>query len=167
MWLVVLGLGGCATTSRDSVSLDPAWHLNGKLGVVSRDRRGSFGLDWQQFEGGYEIDLLGPLGMGVARVRRAGNQVTLEMPGEAPITATNADELLYRATGLAIPVTPMRHWVLGEPAPGRFRARDDGFRQYGWDIAYQRFEDGLPMRMTVSRAEARLTLIVRRWEVRP
>ena len=159
----MLVLAGC-TTIAPTPSPDPDWYLNGRLAVIAGDRRGSFGLDWAQFERDYTIDLYGPLGLGVARVERVGGTVTLKVPGEPEVSARNADDLLVSVTGLAIPVTPLRYWVRGEPAPGRFVPTENGFRQGGWTIEYLSRDDGLPTRMTVSRPEARMTLVVRRWE---
>lgn len=160
---VTLALVGC-TSVAPTPDTQPEWNLNGRLAIVAGDRRGAFGLDWAQFERDYTIDLFGPLGLGVARVERAAGKVTLKMPGEPAISARNADELLVRVTGLAVPVTPLRYWVRGKPAPGYFTETDSGFRQGGWQIEYLREENGLPVRMVVSRPEARMTLVVRRWE---
>lgn len=158
-------LASCSSLSpRQPPDPDLLWSLNGRLAVITADRRGTFGLDWQQYGRDFEIDLLGPLGMGVARVVAKDGLVTLDVPGEKAITARNADALLASVTGLDIPVSPMRYWVRGKPAPGRFERTDAGFRQLGWTIEYLTFEGELPVRMKVSRPEARLTLVVRRWE---
>ncbi len=152
------------TSIAPSIDADPVWAMNGRIAVVAGDRRGAFGFDWAQFERNYTIDLFGPLGLGVARVARSGGRVTLSVPGEPAVSASSADVLLERVTGLAVPVTPLRHWVRGEPAPGRYERTETGFRQSGWTVEYLKFDGDLPVRMRVSRPEARMTLNVRRWE---
>ncbi|XOV85859.1 MAG: lipoprotein insertase outer membrane protein LolB [Pseudomonadota bacterium] len=136
----------------------------GKLGVVAEQQRGSFGINWQQRGEDFEINLLGPLGISAARVYRQGPLVTLDVPGEPPVSAPDADALLYQSTGVALPVAPLRYWVRGKPAPGRFARTRTGFIQAGWTVEYLGFEQGLPTRMRVERPEVRLMLVVRAWE---
>ncbi len=89
---------------------------------------------------------------------------TLDVPGDPPVSARSADELLFQSTGLALPVTPLRYWVRGKPAPGAFSRTESGFVQSGWTVEYLGFEQGLPTRMRIERPEVRLILVVRGWE---
>lgn len=142
---------------------DESWSLLGKLGVSAGRERGSFTIDWQQDRGAYRINLLGPMGMGVARIEGDGDEVTLNLPGQPPVTASSADDLLLATIGLDIPVKPMRYWVRGKPAPGTWRKTPSGIRQHGWNIEYLEFEDELPVRMRLTRPEVRMVMVVKTW----
>lgn len=164
-WLVlILFLSACQVQpvvegERD----DDDWSLTGKLGVVAGTERGNFSVNWRQQQDSFEINLLGPLGLGIARVNGDANGVVLSQPGKSPVTAATPDELLLSTLGLDIPVTPMKQWVRGRPARGRYRNTNDGFVQFGWTVQYLEFKNSLPTRMRVSRPEVRLTMVVRQW----
>lgn len=142
---------------------DQSWSLVGKLGVSAGLERGNFTIDWQQERNAYRINLLGPMGVGVARIEGDDDQVTLNLPGESPVTASNANDLLLATLGLDIPVKPMRYWVRGKPAPGAWRKTPSGIRQQGWNIEYLEFEEDLPVRIRLTRPEVRLVMVVKAW----
>ncbi len=158
----VLPLASCVTTPPET-DRAPAWHLNGRLVVEAEGSRRSLGIDWQQFEQDFVIDLFGPLGLGVARIQQQAGQVTLDRPGETTITASTAEELLLLVTGLDMPLQPLRYWVRGRPAPGDVEPASIGFVQAGWLVSYGAFADDLPRRITVSRPEGKLTLMIQAW----
>lgn len=137
--------------------------MKGKLGVVAQGQSGSFTIEWSQHQDAFEISLFGPLGMTAARVTGDGEGVSLEAPGEPLVTARSADALLADNLGLDIPVTPLRFWVRGVPAPGPHRKGRDSIAQFGWTIEYLQHQDGLPVRIRLSRPEVRLVLVVRQW----
>ena len=165
--LVVLG-ALCACSTRPVVVQkgardDGVWSLTGRLGISARRQHGSFTVDWQQDKDKYRIDLLGPLGVGVARVSGDADKVTLQLPRRAPLVADSPEQLLSEALGLDIPVTPLRYWVRGVPAPGPFQHTADGFRQQGWTVDYLAYEQGLPVKIRLTRPEVKMLMVVRRW----
>lgn len=142
---------------------DAVWSLTGRLGVVAGRRHGSFTVDWRQNRAAYSIDLLGPLGIGVARITSDGRKVTLHIARHDPVVADSAEALLAKSLGLDIPVTPMRYWVRGKPAPGAHETTADGFRQAGWTVDYLDYRQGLPVKIRLTRPEVKLLMVVRRW----
>lgn len=164
--VILLLVSGCTTlpvVTGDVVARDQVWSLRGKLGVSAGKERGNFIVDWQQDKDQFEINLMGPLGMGVANIMGAADGVTLRLPGEDPVYATSADQLLLTVMGLNIPVTEMKYWVRGYPAPGRYRDTDTGFTQFGWRVEYLAFERSLPVRIRLTRPEVKLTMAIRQW----
>lgn len=159
-------LCACATRPvvvQNGIAGDNVWSLNGRIGISSGKRHGAFTVDWRQDQDDYNISLLGPMGVGAARITRRDGMVTLQVPNQDPLVARSADELLSAALGLHIPVTPLRYWVRGKPAPGYWRATPDGFVQSGWTISYLAYASGLPVKMVVSRPEVKMTMVVRKW----
>ena len=142
---------------------DGIWSLTGRLGVSAGDRHGSFTVDWRQDKEAYQIDLLGPMGIGVAHIAGDTDKVTLRVPRHPPMTAASAEGLLSRSLGLDIPVTPLRYWVRGKPAPGAYQQMADGFSQLGWKVEYLAYARGLPTRIRMTRPEVKLLMVVRQW----
>lgn len=164
--IIVLVLLVSACASRPIISSagnDDAWSLNGRIGINAGSRHGSFTVDWLQRPGHFEINLLGPLGMGVARVTGDPGRVVLDVPGQAPVVADSPDSLLKQAVGVDIPVTPLRYWVRGKPAPGPHRSTADGFHQFGWQVAYLRYEKQLPVKIRLTRPEVKVMMVVKQW----
>ncbi|HKI73158.1 MAG TPA: lipoprotein insertase outer membrane protein LolB [Pseudomonadales bacterium] len=163
---IVVLLAACATrpvVEQTGNANDAIWSLQGRLGISAGRKHGSFTVDWRQRKDDYNIDLLGPLGVGVAKITRRAGKVTLEIPHQAPLVADSADRLLSDSLGLDIPVTPLRYWIRGKPAPGSYQPTPEGFRQQGWTIAYAKYEAGLPVKIQLTRPEVRVTMVVRKW----
>ena len=163
--LVLLGLVSACATRPVVIGSggDQVWTLNGRLGISAGRRHGTFTIDWQEKKDSYRIDLLGPMGIGVARVTGDGSKVMLELPNQAPLVANSPDRLLSDSLGLDIPVTPLRYWVRGGPAPGPYSKTSTGIRQMGWQIDYLEYADGLPVKIKLARPEVKLMMVVRRW----
>jgi outer membrane biogenesis lipoprotein LolB len=88
-----------------------------------------------------------------------------------------AEALLHARLGAPVPLEHLRYWILGAPAPGEpFRpvslpGAAPAFSQSGWTVGIDRLEPAagrdLPTRITVSRPDTRLKLVVTRWDVAP
>ena len=157
-------LSACTITPVvESLPESESWLMKGKLGVVAEGQSGSFTIEWSQQEDQFAISLFGALGMTAARIIGDSEGVSLQAPGEPLVTARSADALLLDNLGLDIPVTPLRFWVRGVPAPGPHRTGPDSIHQLGWTIEYLQHQEGLPVRMRLTRPEVRLVLVVRQW----
>ena len=164
--MVLLLLSSCAQITRvadDARTTDTYWSLKGKIGVSAGKDRGNFGIDWQQQGEDFEINLLGPLGIGVARLRGDEGGVLLQLPGKSELYAATADELLVATMGLNIPVSQMKYWVRGVPAPGRSKKTARGFIQLGWTVEYLEYQKALPVRIKASRPEVNIAMVIRQW----
>ncbi|MEX0941182.1 MAG: lipoprotein insertase outer membrane protein LolB [Pseudomonadales bacterium] len=164
--LALMFLTACSTqpvVTGDVVPEDGTWSLRGKLGISAGQERGNFTIDWQQDGDQFEIHLLGPLGMGVANISGTDQGVVLRVPGEEPVFAVSADELLANVMGFNFPVAQMKYWVRGRPAPGRYRDVNHGFTQFGWKVEYLAIEQALPVRIRLTRPEVKLIMAIRQW----
>ncbi len=131
-------------------------------------------LVWRQHGDRFEIDVLTPFGRQLARLSGSDDGVSLTLSKGEQYRAASAELLLRQRLGWTLPVTGLRHWVLGLPAPGPVTQRvlDDEGRlqslvQAGWIIVYDRYRVGsgpsLPGRVTLRRGDLRLRLVVDRW----
>ena len=95
-------------------------------------------------------------------------------PSGAPPSDAAWDELETRL-GASVPAGNLRYWMLGLAAPGEHEWHEPGsdgvvtLQQGGWRIDYQRYstEPGarVPVRMSASNGEARVRIVVDRWQL--
>lgn len=163
-----LVLGACATPR---VALqDVHFDLAGRIAARYRDEAFSGNLAWRHADQGDEMQLSTPLGQGVARIVRQGEQVTLTTP-EGEHRAADAESLTERVLGFRLPLAGLADWVRGKPsadAPARTQYRDDGklarLEQGGWSIEYQEYAGALPSRMRLLYPGIELRLAISQWK---
>ncbi len=187
--LMVMLLAACAGGPQRPLVDDPArawqqhrsqlqalegWHLSGRIAVQAEARGWHARLQWLQEAEHYEVQLGGPLGRGGARLQGDPSGVWLEN-GETRTFAATPEGLLYHQTGWRLPVSGLRYWVLGLPAPEAAaqvvldrHGQLAGLEQAGWRIAYERYavtETGLPLpdRLTLRSDEVEVRLLIDRW----
>jgi outer membrane lipoprotein LolB len=186
--LLFLLLAGCAATPVAPPVADPlqawgdhqrqlagvnGWQLGGRIAIRTDDEGWQASIDWRQQAQDYAIHLTGPLGQGSLHLQGDGRQVSLS-DGEATLVDEDAEALLYREMGWRVPVSALRYWALGLPAPGaaEHELNPQGqlgrLRQAGWSIEFRdytrRGELTLPGRLFISNHRAQIRLVVDRWE---
>lgn len=188
---VLLLIGGCAAppcsddgaasaawrAHQDRLAPLTRWRMTGRVAVRTADDGWSAAIDWlQHADDAWTIEFRGPFGQGAAAVRAAGGVVTMELPGRPLAAATDAETLLARELGWTVPVSGLRYWIRGVPAPdavadaeldsdGRLRV----LRQSGWRAEYQRYTfvagTALPAKMTLTRDALRLRFVIDAWHI--
>lgn len=174
-------ISGCITTPRpnapqlfDTHPLNEPWQARGKLAVRATDpqslglKKSSYTLsfNWQQKINEYEIDLVGALGFGRARIKGNSVNQSIEINSATNVNSASdsqvqlfrgerlidqsdrASTLFKRQTGIELPVEWLRFWLQGIPAPsakallGTHSSSDIsqasilGFKQEGWTVNY-------------------------------
>jgi outer membrane lipoprotein LolB len=182
-------LAGCATVpppampppdweARRAVAEGLAnWRMTGRVAVAVGEEGGSAGVDWRQLGPVSEVSLTGPLGVGGLRAMLDPRGLTLEDGRGEQFHGEMAEALLHARLGAPVPFGHLRYWLLGAPAPGEpFQPVSQpgdapAFSQSGWTVGIDRLEPAsgheLPMRISVSRPDARLKLVVTRWDLEP
>lgn len=121
------------------------WQLNGRMSISANNESDQLNLLWVRNNDHHEINLSGPLNMGMVRL-------TLD-PGKAKLisknktySAKNAEELLAKVIGWRLPVNGLDFWIRGLPAPGidseqllDHRNRMQQLLQSDWEILYQSY----------------------------
>jgi outer membrane lipoprotein LolB len=155
-----------------------AWKLKGRVVIDAIEEVWTGTLHWRQQGEEFEIRWMAPLGQGSVELRGNPARVTLRVPKEQPVTATSAENLLQLHLGWSLPVSGLRYWLLGLPAPelpvanlsldpfGRLLRLSQG----GWQIRYLDYssvkEYELPGKLFFDNPKLRLRLVIDRWELR-
>lgn len=174
-WLPALLLAACASVpappAGPPVGPAPNWTLGGRIGIQTEAQSLSGNLRWQHRPDFDSLLLTSPLGQGVARIERSAGGVTLDVPGEAPRTAPDAETLTRDALGYALPVAGLAWWVQALPDPGRpFDAARDAsgrlerLKQDGWTIDYLQYVETRPRKLTLSRDGLEIRLVADEWQ---
>jgi outer membrane lipoprotein LolB len=151
------------------------WELRGRIAVRAGEQGWHASLAWRQTGEDFQLDLGGPLGQGALRLHGDAGGVGLERADGLRDRAADADVLLLRHTGWALPVSGLRYWVQGLAAPGRaaeWERGSDGrplrLRQDGWDIRYVDYEEQpgqspRPRRIELERGGLTGRLLIDSW----
>ena len=135
---------------------------------------------WQQTgQDNYRLLLLNPLGSTELEL--------IAKPGEAQITdnkgqhytATDAEEMIGKLTGMPIPLNSLRQWILGLPGDATDYQLDDQYRlsqvnytQNGktWKVVYSAYDSNtrpsLPSNMELTQGSQRIKLKMDNWIVK-
>lgn len=178
-------LAGCATAPRPipgqpiPVEQLERWQARGRIGVSGPEGGGSGSFDWQQDDDAAQVHIRGPIGIGSVRLQVSGaaNDPDIELQtgdGETLQAAAAWNELEARL-GADLPAGNLRYWLLGIAAPGEHRwleaneAGEASLEQQGWRIDYQRYSSEfgarLPVRLRASSGQARVRIVVDRWQL--
>ncbi|WP_296402180.1 lipoprotein insertase outer membrane protein LolB [Psychrobacter sp.] len=107
------------------------FNIGGKIGITipktdtSNAKSGSAFYVWAQEQDRFAIDLTGALGIGHTVIEYNGNSATLVSEQTGEIKAASPEELLLRATGWQAPISQLRYWISGRPAPSDTNSKVD------------------------------------------
>lgn len=152
-----------------------SWQLKGKIGVHTAQDSGSATVDWLQNRGRYTVSLEGPLGAGGMKLSGQPGNVTLEMSNGKRVTASNPEELLAREWGFNLPVSYLKYWVRGLPAPGAVNTQFDDYHrltqlsQSGWRVQFLSYTTinklDLPTKIEISSSALSSKIIIYDWKL--
>lgn len=175
-------LAACATTrpppapttpwEQRLVDLQSAanWQLDGRAAVAFGSQGWQATLSWRQSGGMAELHLSGPFGVGAMVIKQDDNGLSLNgSPSSDAVLAQVQDKL-----GFDLPIENLHDWLLGVPDPGASsdfirngQGRAQSFSQAGWHVAYEKYipvgMDLLPARLTLTRADVRVRIIIDHW----
>jgi outer membrane lipoprotein LolB len=148
--------------------------LNGRVAVAAQGQGFSASLRYQQQPRSSNLALDGPLGIGGLRVDMQGEDIEISTSRGEKLDGQAARDELERRLGFQLPLTELRWWLLGIPAPGEASLNQDAgsgelrdFTQNGWHVSINSRAAGLgfalPQRLTAEREGARLKLFVEQW----
>lgn len=173
----VAGPGADAPWPQQRAALEKLdrYGLNGRVAVAANGQGFSASLRYQQLPQGSNLALDGPLGIGGLRVVLDGDDLEIATSRGEKLDGDAARDELERRLGFALPLSELRWWLLGIPAPGEASVNQDeasgeirDFTQGGWRVSINTRAAGLgfslPQRLTAERDGARLKLMVERWQ---
>ena len=177
--VLVLLLTGCtpAPVVRDALFVPlelPVWTARGRVALFAEGEGWHAGFEWRQQGEDLTLTLNGPFGQGALRLLQVQGRVRLIDGQGAVREAESVESLVAGATGVALPVSGLRYWLLGRPAPDRPHRWLEGeawprLEQDGWTIDYRVLADvgghRLPTRIRLVRPGMKLKLVIDAWDV--
>jgi outer membrane lipoprotein LolB len=186
--LSALFLQGCAHL-KHSARTEQAWQAH-RARLIQVDRftlqarvssGGVFGvkgnLTWRQAPDGFDMRVAGPFGIGAATITGRGRKIEIRTSKGSFVTEDPESDLKSRL-GWSFPVSHLRHWILGQPAPGsraEFGLDADGrletLEQDGWTLEFEEYQRAgaldLPRKLQVANSEIKLKIVVDSWSGLP
>ena len=169
-----LQLAACATPRFSLPGQGAEFELAGRIAVRYRDDAGSGNIAWRHGTSSDEMLLTTPFGQGIARLARAGNEITLTTQDGREFKAADAESLTEQVLGFRLPLVGLADWVRGRaaatPAPEPTLERRDAsgqlaeLEQSGWKIRYLEYADARPSRLTLSFPGLELRLAISEWK---
>lgn len=163
-----------------AIAAMPDWSLQGRVALSNGRNGGSGAIEWTQRGGKYEVALSAPVTRQSWRL--SGNESAARIEGldGGPRSGGDPQTLLRETTGWEIPVAALSSWVRGARAdeaafgPATLAYGADGglarLEQAGWTVDYSAWQPAgeagasLPTRLNAERGQARVRLVVDRWE---
>lgn len=153
------------------------WRALGSL-VVDSESEGTFNASfaWDANESGFDIRLIGPLGLKIYRIVEDGDGATL-FDGENETRGHSAESLLRDVIGVTIPLVAMQDWVVGLQGTAKQARRDrsgrlsdmviDENNETRWRVDFERYgkvdDLDLPKLISVSSEGIGIRLSVQKW----
>jgi len=165
--LAAMLLAACVTTPPATA---PPFELAGRIAVRYQDRIFTGALRWTRNAEGDDIWLSAPLGQTLAHLQEDARGATLTAADRKQYRGSSIESLAQSGLGWRFPLTGMRYWVQGKPAPDMPLAaieRDAASRltrcaQGEWRVAFAYAGDDAtrPSRIEVDGADATIRLVI-------
>jgi len=185
----LLLLSGCATlpepapaggweSAKARLQALEHWTLDGRVAVAASGEGFSGGLSWKQAGVRAEVELRGPVGGPVLAIRVDGDRFSVTDPQGETFDGERAKALVAERVGSDLPISELRYWLIGVPAPGTSfeetlgaDARLATLDQAGWHIRYDRYRSAgdlvLPAKLDITQGALRLRVAVSDWHLVP
>ena len=163
-------LAACAAPGFHLPAKDLEFELTGRIVMKYRDEAASGNIAWRHSATDDELLLTTPLGQGIARLARAGEEITLTMQDGREFRAADAESLTEQALGFRLPLAGLSDWVRARAAPGPAVTRKDPegrlaeIEQFGWKVEYLEYAGELPSRLNLAYPGVQLRLAVSGWK---
>jgi outer membrane lipoprotein LolB len=153
-----------------------SWQINGSIGFKYATQTTMANLAWEQKNNNYEITLYSLLDLVSVRLEGDENRVVFWRSATKSITAKTPEKLMADQLGWSLPLTNLRYWVRGLPAPNYPYKATFGndqnltsIEQQGWQISYQRFTQvgnlNLPSKMVLINGQIQVKIIIKNWQI--
>jgi outer membrane lipoprotein LolB len=155
------------------------WDMRGRVVIYIRDEVHSAGLIWHRQQDNMTLKLEGPFGQGAMLLEQASDGITLTSADGKYYSGTDPQQLLYRVTGLLIPVEGLQTWIKGIPHTESSQSthieasgRAENIQQDGWSINYleyehitwKRYNDPyLPRKLYLKNNDLALKIVIDQW----
>lgn len=197
--LFLLLVAGCAQTPKKPIASPPAqnasqieqswqrhqqqltridhWHATGRLAVSQGQKGNNASFVWEQKGDSYQITLFGPFGAGAVTILGSPHYVEIQERNGKTTRAQSPELLLQKIAGWQVPLTGLRYWLRGLPAPSTgstpaHQLDNRGFlshlEQQGWHVDYENYlvdnVPPLPRKLQLQNKDLKIKMIVTSWK---
>lgn len=156
------------------------FQTRGAFAYLSDEQKVYARFFWQQTgEDRYRLLLTNPLGSTeLSLTAQPGSVQLIDNKGQT-YTATDAEEMIGRLTGMPIPLNSLRQWIIGLPGDAtdyslddRYRLRELNYTQNGktWHVTYGGYtsdtQPALPSNVELNNGAQRIKLKMDNWIVK-
>ena len=156
------------------------FQTRGAFAYLSDEQKGYARFFWQQTgQDRYRLLLTNPLGSTeLSLTAQPGNVQLIDNKGQT-YTATDAEEMIGRLTGMPIPLNSLRQWIIGLPGDAtdyslddQYRLRELNYTQNGktWHVTWGGYtsdtKPSLPANMELNDGSQRIKLKMDNWIVK-
>lgn len=156
------------------------FQTRGAFAYLSDEQKVYARFFWQQTgQDRYRLLLTNPLGSTeLSLTAQPGNVQLIDNKGQT-YTATDAEEMIGRLTGMPIPLNSLRQWIIGLPGDAtdyslddQYRLRELNYTQNGktWHVTWGGYTSGtkpsLPANMELNDGSQRIKLKMDNWIVK-
>ena len=156
------------------------FQTRGAFAYLSDEQKVYARFFWQQTgQDRYRLLLTNPLGSTELSLTAPPGSVPLSDNKGQPYTATDAEEMIGRLTGMPIPLNSLRQWIIGLPGEAtdyslddQYRLRELNYTQNGktWHVTYGGYtsdtKPSLPANMELNDGSQRIKLKMDNWIVK-
>lgn len=183
----IVCLAGCAAFQRDlhppeiSSKVEEnyglkSWRLEGRIGVQTADDAWQANLFWEHDANQDRLRISGPFSQGMVSIVVQKGLIYVNEGNGVTESSRDPEGMLKDRLGFAVPLSSLRHWVVGLPDPNQphtpiFGKSGSllGFRQSGWVLQFQQYTNVgdrvMPQRFALQGPEVKLKLIADSWRV--
>ncbi|WP_318452599.1 lipoprotein insertase outer membrane protein LolB [Photobacterium leiognathi] len=178
-------LSGCAQTPQDTQKVDWKTHqtqlkrltdyqAKGVFGFYSPEQRIQLTFNWKNHNDEYQLILI-KMFKTVLNLNSKPNNVTLVDPDGKTYHGTDATQLVKEITGLQLPLSQMRDWLIGLPTGAdTYQLNNNDQVAYlakningqVWEMHYNTYNDqtpALPTQMILSQGELQVRIKISQW----
>jgi len=186
--LIFMSLISCTITPTSSENHYMSWHkrqkqLNGLtnwklksvVSIKESKQHTILHAYWQQLINEYMINITSQFNVGGIKIAGDANQVTLWRSNTNKVIAKNPENLIYNELGWTLPLSNLKYWILGLPAPNlNHNSKFDRYNhltyleQQNWRINYTNFISikniDLPTTILLSNNNLQIKIIIKQWD---
>jgi outer membrane lipoprotein LolB len=171
LWSALLLILGACAQLETRAPQDVEFDLSGRLAARYGAEAFSGNLAWRHARSADEMLITSPMGAGIARLVREGNNIILSTAEPREYQASDAETLTEEVLGFRVPLAGLADWVRGRPStesPATAQYAPDGrllsLQQRGWNIEYLEYDGKLPSRMRLTYPNIELRLAISQWK---
>ncbi|MBP2700468.1 lipoprotein insertase outer membrane protein LolB [Photobacterium lucens] len=178
-------LSGCAQTPKNTQKVDWETHqtqlkrltdyqAKGVFGYVSPEQRVSLTFNWKNHNDEYQL-ILTKMYKTVLNLDAKPNSVTLVDPDGKTYHGTDATQLVQQLTGIQLPLSQMRDWLIGLPTGAdtyqlnnndqvAYLAKD--INGQVWEMHYNTYNSqspALPTQMVLNQGKLKIKIKISHW----